>query len=155
MKELSLVFLLWQPTEVTPAARLWLTRALISEAGWRAPADHQAIPWVLRRRWQARGGSFVRTIRAYCQGFRLRRRSMSYRQRWVRALPRLPSPRYREDYARVLRGVNAWADGLVPDPCPEADHWAAPSVRRPRWRKVDCGRTKNVFWKVPRKARWR
>jgi hypothetical protein len=44
--------------------------------------------------------------------------------------------------------------GRVADPCGgEADHWGARSLDRRAlgWTRLDCGPTRNVFWRVPRR----
>lgn len=131
--------------ELSVAAEIWLARALVSEAGWQIRGDHYAIPHVLRRRQRIRGDrSIIRTIRAYCVGLK-RGAKPTYRRRWVLRLPRLPSRRYRGSWRRVRAIARRFGAGNLVDPCPDAIHWAAPSVRK-SWPRVDCGDTVNVFY---------
>jgi len=51
----------------TPRAHLLLAQAVVGEAGWAHVVDHDAIPWLLYRRWQRVGGSFEELILTYCK----------------------------------------------------------------------------------------
>lgn len=67
---------------------------------------------------------------------------------------RLAWGRYRERWAAVVAHAREALSGRVADPCGgAADHWGARSLDRRAlgWRRLDCGATRNVFWRVPRR----
>ncbi|MGD8860224.1 MAG: hypothetical protein PVI30_09430 [Myxococcales bacterium] len=148
----------------TSDARLWLARAMIAEAGWRAPRDHAAIAHVLARRWRRvveryETIRFVDVIRNYCSGLGGLSRSPTRRQRWVRRLwPDGSRPEGWPDYASWDRHAPLWrhtlarADrfgrGELRDPCRgRAWHWGG-TIDSPRGRMqpVNCGDTQNTFY---------
>lgn len=145
----------------TPEAKLWLARAMVSEAGWTAHRDHAALAWVLVRRWQIIQMRwpeirFVAVVRRYCAGLRMEMRALTPRQRWVRELPWGPPQRNLSRYERkwdaVREYVERWGAGYVADPCGgDADHWGG-RIDTPSklWSEVDCGETHNSFYSIER-----
>ena len=153
--------------EWSPQTHLWLARAMVAEAGWKAERDHVAIAYVLVRRWRRMTQRlsrfrFVDVIRNYCAGLGDYRRSMTPRQRWVRDLwadavepegwPRSRAswknhaPLWRATLERSAR----WGRGELSDPCRgKAWHWGG-VIDSPRGRMVavDCGRTRNTFYRL-------
>ncbi len=134
-------------------ARLTLARAMVGEADWHEP-DHVAIAHVLARRWRIHQQnreaiSFPRYIQLYSASLR----SDSDRSKWIRALPWGPMPGpFEQRWARVQKLVNAWGQGLIKDPCPQALHWGGAMDRPARsWHPVSCGMTRNIFYTHPRK----
>jgi hypothetical protein len=148
----------------TPEAHIWLSRAMVAEAGWKAERDHIAIAYVLARRWKRLAERwptlrFIDVIRNYCAGLGDYRRELTARQRWLRALswkdaqpkgwPRSASwkrylPLWR---ATVLRSAR-WSEGRLRDPCRgRAWHWGG-VIDTPQGRMVpvDCGHTRNTFY---------
>ena len=142
--------------QLSADARVTLARALVGEADWNTP-DHIAIAWVLAKRWKfaehARPGSasFSQVIRSYAAPLKTK----SDRTAWVQTLP-WDAPLtgalvpYTKHWDKVKRVVTAWSSGRIKDPCPRAVHWGG-TMDQPakRWRPVDCGLTRNIFYSVP------
>jgi hypothetical protein len=134
--------------------QLTLAQVMVGEADWNEP-DHMAIAFVLARRWeqyrQARGPtSFQRYMQLYSSTMKVG----TERARWVRALVwgELPGP-HGKRWQRVQQLVQAWGQGKVKDPCPNAIHWGGAMDRPGRnWEPVSCGLTKNIFYQ-PRDKR--
>ena len=130
------------------ATQLQLARAMVGEADWHEP-DHVAIAYVLSRRWRMHSQnrepiSFQRYIALYAASLR----KASDRSQFIRAMPWGPMPGPHEQrWNRVQKLVQAWGDGLVKDPCPNALHWGG-AMDRPsrRWHPVSCGLTRNIFY---------
>ncbi len=153
-----------------PRAHLWLSRAMVAEAGWRSSADHAAIAWVLARRWERQQARFpyqrfVDVVRQYSRPLDPTR-AVKGRLRWLRGLafsyaePR-GWPRRRASWVvhaplwrRIVDRAEAWARGELADPCRgRAWHWGAPDLEsdRPSGRMVaiECKpRTRNVFYRL-------
>jgi hypothetical protein len=144
--------------------KVWLARAMVSEAGWEETDDHVAVAYVLHRRWQlARkqfpGFSMISIIRKYCSGFR--NTAVTPRQHWVKNLTidaRRPVgwpddiswKHYRERWLAVLRLAESWRKGEHADPCNgKSMYWGGPMDRpSKRMIQMDCGETKNRFYTV-------
>ena len=150
----------------TPQTRLWLARAMVAEAGFDAEQDHRAIAFVLARRWERvreRWSSMrlIDVIRNYCAGLGSYRRSITPRQRWVRALrPDLGKPegwparlsweRHQPLWQATLERVDRFSRGELEDPCRgRAWHWGG-VIDSPRGRMdpIDCGETHNTFYRL-------
>ena len=144
--------------------KLWLARALVSEAGWGETTDHIAIAYVLYRRWRIAlrtypRYSMVQVIKRYCAGFG--RTAPTPRQRWVKNLTgdgKRPEGwpddirwrDYRDRWMKVLDTVESWRRGAFSDPCRGLSrYWGGP-MDRPSRRMIqmDCGPTKNRFYTV-------
>jgi hypothetical protein len=140
--------------EWNEATRLTLAQVMVGEADWHEP-DHVAIAFVLLRRWQqfqqSRGPtSFQRYMQLYSSTMKVD----TERARWVRALPWGDvDGRYDKRWKRVRELANAWGEGKIKDPCPQAEHWGG-AMDRPgkSWEAVSCGLTKNIFYQ-PRDRR--
>lgn len=145
-------------------AKLWLARAMVSEAGWEETRDHVAIAYVLFRRWIVAKRehphiSLTAVIKRYCAGFG--NTIPTARQRWVLTL-RADGGRpaawpndiawvdYKDRWLAVLNTVEQWRRGEHPDPCNGlARYWGGPMDRpSPRMIRMDCGETKNRFYTV-------
>lgn len=159
------------PEQLTDSTKIWLARAMVSEAGWLAKRDHAAIAHTLARRWRVRrerwpGVTFEQVIRNYCAGFYLKEEALDPRQQWVRQLnsdglqPESWPQNVRWDkhlvyWRQVLDSVDRFAEGQLPDPCRgQSWHWGGP-MDDPEGRmvKMDCGETKNTFYTLVPKAR--
>jgi hypothetical protein len=129
-------------------SQLTLARAMVGEADWHEP-DHVAIAFVLARRWRMHSQnrepiSFARYISLYAASLR----NGSDRSQFIRAMPWGPMPGpHEERWNRVQKLVQAWGDGRIKDPCPNAMHWGG-AMDRPsrRWHPVTCGLTRNIFY---------
>jgi hypothetical protein len=146
------------------SAKLWIARAMVSEAGWDETRDHIAIAYVLYRRWQQvkkRYPAFPMTnvISRYCAGFG--KTVYSKRQAWVKNLeadgtrprgwpPDIRWNDYRDRWLSVLETAEEWRSGLHPDPCRGLSrYWGGPMDRpSKRMIRMDCGETKNYFYTV-------
>jgi hypothetical protein len=147
-----------------------VARICVGEAGWDvASGDCAAIAALLVRRAERLGLRPRAMARAYSRSYfgdprRLLRRPWIASLTLARAEPgstaprgwpsRLPWGRYRRRWAAVVAHAREALRGRVADPCGgEADHWGAPSLDRRAlgWQRLDCGPTRNVFWRVPRR----
>lgn len=149
----------------TPNAKLWLSRAMIAEAGWESTRDHIAIAYVLARRWRTMVKRFPRmrfvdVIRFYCSGLEPGNHSPTRRQVWLKGLTfgveepdGWPSsraswekhlPLWRSTLTRAAR----WGSGVFRDPCSgRAWHWGGTmDLPKERMYRVDCGETLNTFY---------
>jgi hypothetical protein len=144
--------------------KLWVARALVSEAGWEETTDHIAIAYVLYRRWQIARRTYpkytlISVIKRYCAGFGSD--VPTKRQKWVKNLTSSGSrPKgwpddirwqdYRDRWLNVLDTVEAWRKGVHPDPCNGLSrYWGGPMDRpSKRMVRMDCGPTKNRFYTV-------
>jgi hypothetical protein len=160
------------PAQFTPRTRVWLARAMVSEAGWKAELDHAGISHILYRRWKNMRKrwpdmTFEHVIRAYCAGFYVKERSLTPRQRWIQQL--IPSPRQPKDWPAKKASWKvhmplwkaAWdragrfGAGKLRDPCRgRAWHWGGeidlPLAKQKRLVEVDCGNTRNTFYTLPK-----
>jgi hypothetical protein len=150
--------------EWTGDVKVWIARAMVSEAGWDETLDHVAVAFVLLRRWrlaqkQFPGYSMVSVVRKYCAGFR--DMALTKRQKWIKNMTldgRRPAGwpddifwrDYRDRWIAVLNLVEAWRRGEHPDPCSgKAMYWGGPMDRpSKRMIRMDCGNTKNRFYTV-------
>ena len=146
------------------SAKLWIARAMVSEAGWDETRDHIAIAYVLYRRWQQVRRKYpafpISTVVArYCAGFG--KTVYSPRQAWVKNLkadgsrpqgwpPDIRWSDYRDRWMAVLETAEEWRLGLHPDPCRGISrYWGGPMDRpSKRMIRMDCGQTKNYFYTV-------
>lgn len=143
---------------------LWLSRAMVAEAGWTGERDHVAIAYVLARRWhrvKERFATlrFLDIVRNYCAGLGDYRRSLTPRQHWLRGLgfgPEEPSgwprdvswARHQSLWKAALTRSMKWFRGELRDPCRgRALHWGG-TIDSPQGRMVpvDCGETRNTFY---------
>jgi len=150
--------------EFSPETRLWLSRAMVSEAGWLAKRDHAAIAHILYRRWKNAlrrwpDLTFEQVIRRYCSGFYVSTESLTKRQKWVQELvPAAIKPANWPETASWERHLPLWravweragrfGRGELQDPCKGAAwHWGAEfDVPQGRMERVDCGDTRNIFY---------
>ena len=145
---------------------IWLARAMVAEAGWRAERDHIAIAYVLARRWRRLTEDwpalrFIDIIRNYCAGLGSYTREFTARQRWLRSLswsdekpkgwPRAASwSRHLPLWRKALRRSAQWSKGGMSDPCRgRAWHWGG-IIDTPQGRMVpvNCGKTRNTYYRV-------
>ena len=139
--------------------------AAVAEADWSA-SDRAAIWHVLKRRADRAGVSMEAMLRRYVSAFRVR---PSARIRWVMELEptcsqpaHWPSnqawPHYQPKCLQAFSDAQAFASGVLTDPCPGATHFggmrlaadharAATAVAAGRWRVVRCAKpTVNTFF---------
>ena len=158
------------PVELVPDhlwnddTKIWIARALVSEAGWDETTDHIAIAYVLHRRWQLARKRYPRytfpsVIKRYCAGFGPT--PPTPRQLWVKNLNvKGTRPKgwpndirwkdYRNRWFKVIDTVEEWRRGAYPDPCNgHSRYWGGPMDRpSKRMIRMDCGPTKNRFYTV-------
>ena len=154
----------------TPSTQVWLSRAMVAEAGWHATNDHIAIAYVLARRWRRLAERwpalrFIDVIRNYCAGLGSYRRELTPRQRWLRSLSwndlvpenwpsGIPWQRHLRYWQSILERSDRWSKGDLKDPCRgRAWHWGG-TIDTPRGRMVpvDCGTTQNTFYRISAEA---
>jgi hypothetical protein len=150
----------------TRDTHIWLARAMVAEAGWKAERDHIAIAYVLARRWRRLTENwpslrFIDVIRNYCAGLGDYTREFTARQRWLRGLswtddkpegwPRAASwPRHLPLWRNALELSARWSEGGLRDPCRgRAWHWGG-TIDTPQGRMValNCGKTRNTYYRV-------
>lgn len=154
--------------QVSEETLVWVSRALVSEAGFKAKRDYATILWVLLKKWKRHTlkdntTSFKDFVLSYCTGLhpdRINNRD----HRWVQFLPangetqpkgwspELDWDKHKILWANLLTFVKYWAAGYVQDPCPRATDWAAPYVDiDPNvFVAVSCGNTKNSYYSLRR-----
>ena len=150
--------------EWTETVKVWMARAMVSEAGFEETQDHIAIAYVLHRRWQQvrrryPGMSMTRVIAQYCAGFG--KTIYSRRQAWVVNLKAdgsrpekwpddLAWRDYKDRWMAVLNTADEWRLGRYPDPCRGLSrYWGGPMDKpSARMIRMDCGETKNFFYTV-------
>lgn len=157
---LFIILLFWvlvflpQKTEASSENRLTLVQALLGEEGWRPSDGHPAILHVLDRR---------RTLPKF-KGLSLTGMANEYAKFLSPKRPKDSTPARRAVFALTLETAPGWAVKLVdqylddpasvPDPCRgRAWHWGSWSdVQTSVRRRVDCGRTHNIFLGFPRRG---
>lgn len=124
---------------------LWLARAQVGEAGWKSQVDHDAIAWVIFRRWEAARrrnpyATIARVAQQYCASLKPTGRQVH----WLRGLEldggrpaRWPVGMrwdvFREPWLGVLSRLDEWAAGRVPDPTRgRAVHFGSPDDPVPK-----------------------
>lgn len=159
----------------TEGARLWLARCQVAEAGWESHRDHDAIAWVLARRWSQyinhpaqppRSVTFEKFIQMY--SVPLQGEPVSRRQKWVRQLsfdaeqpadwpPAVSWLRHAPLWDAVLVRADEWSRGTVPDPSAGvAMHWGGRTDKDPPprayywWEPLQLG-TRNTFYRIRRR----
>lgn len=128
--------------------------------------DVAAIFHIIRRRSERSGRTWMSHARRYSpRALGRRRMGPAARRPWIPHLrldgrrpdrwpERIPWSRYRPEFRDALDHAQQVVEGRVPDPCPEAWHWGAPSGTEytdPRdvwlWREVTCSvPTLNATW---------
>lgn len=152
--------------QATDENLLWLSRALVSEVGFKGERGHAIISWILARKWRNRykqntDWTFKKQIKSYCTEFKAQAINPE-RKRWVSHLPAdgVTKPKgwpkqhrwsnFKKYWIRIQNFVKDWSEGLIPDPCGgKATDWAA-RFYKPNldyFKKVNCGNTKNVYYR--------
>jgi hypothetical protein len=130
--------------EWTFHARNVLAAVVESEGAPVGSVDRAAIPWVLARRWsiQRQGWTFAEQARRYSAPVRLGR------------------ARVRAVGCELGAWLDAWAAGLIADPCPLAVHWGAlcpvsngARCVPPAARLRVCREARNAFIRAPGTAK--
>ncbi len=148
-------------SEWSPETALWLARAQVGEAGWTGYLDHDAMAWVLARRWRAAppGTRFVTVVKQYCNSLDEHRP----RAAWLRNLedsslvpegwPITTRWNVREPQWKEIRmRAELWFAGEIPDPTGgRAMHWDTRSAPMPKGCRLiaDVG-TLNAFYECGR-----
>ena len=143
----------------TDLAKLRMAQAFLGEADGSVP-DHEAIAWVLYRRWKircrVRGYVPLETfIQWYSSPLKLSvktKRARGIRTLvWGDPLPGMPysRPHHVKRWKNARKLVDDWQAGRVKDPCPKALHWGG-TMDKPagHWYPVSCGRTRNIFYGI-------
>lgn len=138
-------------------AKLWLSRSVIGEAGWRRFGEYSAIAWVYATRSEHSSRyTFLRMIKRYSAAVRRPGRS---RNPWLFELgldakrppswPIDPVTRYgpvwrvhKAAWVETLQWADEWAAGKHPNTCPGANHFGGRmDVYRAvaaRWKRIRC-----------------
>lgn len=144
-----------------PSEILGLARICVSESGWDSPHDCEGILSVLRSRSERTGMTLNQAMRAYSK--RVFDRSRTDARRWIADLhlsaqkpdgwpDHLPwDGGYKESWMMMLE----FAEDLLGSSnlrC-SAHHWGdrygdKERALRAGWTEVDCGETKNMFWRT-------
>lgn len=138
--------------EWTAETRLWLARSVLGEVGWSRPQEYAAVAWVYATRSNAaKDWSLHKMIRRYSAAVRSPGLT---RQPWLAQLTNSPArpkswpegPRWENRYDKgwmyVLKVVDLWYAGKMPNPCPGANHFGggmdAYRATRQGWYEVKC-----------------
>lgn len=147
---------------------LLLARLCANEAGLPLSDDCAAIDHVLRVRASVSGRTYADVLHRYQRNAGALGLDRTDSRRWIAFLspdgaeppgwqPRLRWSRHRPRWLALYEQAQAIRAGEVPSPCDvEPDHWGAPGYldrpRRAGWSRVDCGATRNAFWRMPANA---
>lgn len=146
-----------------PSEVLGLARICVSESGWDSPHDCEGILSVLRSRSERTGMTLTQAMRAYSGRVFDRNRNDS--RRWIADLhlhgdkpdgwpSHLP---WEGGYQLSWYMMLEFADDLLKADRNElrcdAHHWGdrhgdKERALRAGWTQVDCGETKNMFWRT-------
>lgn len=127
---------------VNALATLILAVTLFAEAGYHTP-DYAPILQVMQ-------------TRAERQGVPIETLASRYSAAWKRPLlkRRVMSEISNERFGEIVETVQAFARGKLRNPCKgRVDHWGDRHTDMQRalkagWKRIDCGETKNLFWRV-------
>ena len=130
---------------------VWSARACYAEAAW-STADCSALLHVIRKRATRFGWPFLKMLKRYSVVNWLN--SARGRKTSVLTLEdnKRESAQWNLNWQKLVSHVVAVLADNVIDPCPYADHWAAPSyVPRSPMRRVQCNeKVANAFWRSVR-----
>jgi len=142
--------------------RVELAQCMVGEEGWNTPDGWLAIAHVINKRLERARRRFPKlTYRQQLFGYC---KALSSDRRWLRNLsPTLAEPagwprevrwdRHRDKWKAALRVASSWHG--TKDPCPTAIHWGSTvlesdiaNARRHAMVEVDCGDTRNAFYRL-------
>lgn len=130
---------------------VWSARACYAEATW-SMADCSALLHVIRKRASKFNWPFLKMLKRYSVVNWMN--SARGRQTGAFTLDenKQQSDKWNQNWKQLVSHVEAVFDDSVSDPCPHADHWAAPYyVPRSPMRRVRCSeKVANAFWKSVR-----
>lgn len=153
--------------EWTPETRLWLSRSVLGEAGWRRPDEYSAIAWVyVTRVRQTKQFTFLKMVRTYSAAVRGRKNKQNP---WLYELVPDVTKRPRswpvdehglgplwkglhdKAWQEVLEWADEWAVGKRPNPCLGANHYGGWVDRHravaKRWTRIKCeSKMRNRFY---------
>jgi hypothetical protein len=148
-------------SEWNDETKLWLSRSLLGEVGWRRPGEYAAVAWVYSTRAKlSKRYNFLQMIKRYSAAIRApgkRRNPWLFELDFTSTRP--PSwpdgPQWRglhdQAWLEVLDFADEWQAGKIPNPCPGANHYGGYVDRHRaqamRWRRVKCSvKTRNRFY---------
>ena len=135
----------------SPEIVVWSARACYAEAAW-STADCSALLHVIRKRATRFKWPFLKMLKQYSVVNWLK----SSRGQKASALTlsdnKQESERWNQNWRQLVNHVVAVLGDNVSDPCPHADHWAAPwYIPRSPMRRVQCTmKVANAFWRSVR-----
>jgi len=148
------ILLVPSPTDAGVEDRLTIVYALLGEEGWRPTRGHAAILHVLERRRTKlpafEGYTLTEMTKAYSKFLSPKRDPQLPHRAAIYALTIDTAPQW------TVRMVDAFLENPenVKDPCKgKAWNWGATwEIKAPKERIVDCGRTRNTFLKLEKRA---
>lgn len=129
----------------SPAAKLWLARSCVGEAGFDSYDECLGIAWVYATRSRENGHKFVTMVRLYSSAVK---RKANKSRKWIFHLglrghkpknwPKKLSWRpHRAHWLRLLSMLDDWAKGYYENPVEGANHFGSPTDSPGRrWVKI-------------------
>lgn len=132
----------------SPDIIVWSARACYAEATWSI-ADCSALLHVIRKRATKYKWPFLKMLKRYSVvNWRNSTRGLKTSALTL-ASNKHQSEKWNQNWRQLVNHVVAVLEDNVTDPCPRADHWAAPSyVPKSPMRRVRCSeKVANAFWR--------
>lgn len=145
----------------TDEAKLWLSRSVLGEVGWRRPDEYSAVAWVYATRAKgSRHHDFLGMVKAYSAAIKSpgRRREpwlfeLGFDKTRPRSWPNGPlwPGLHDEAWSEVLTWADEWQAGQHENPCPGANHFGGYVDRHraeaARWVTIRCSaKMRNRFY---------
>ena len=135
----------------SPEVVVWSARACYAEATWSI-ADCSALLHVIRKRATKFNWPFLKMLKRYSVVNWLKSAKGQMTAGLTLTNNKNRSAEWNHNWETLVSHVVAVLGDSVSDPCPRADHWAAPYyVPRSPMRRVQCAaKVANAFWRSVR-----
>jgi hypothetical protein len=131
----------------SPEIVVWSARVCYAEATWSI-ADCSALLHVIRKRAAKSHWSFLKMLKRYSAVNWINSQKGKQTATLTLSNNKNQSEKWNQNWSQLVSHVTAVLTDTVSDPCPPADHWAAPSyIPRSPMRRVQCSmKVANAFW---------
>jgi hypothetical protein len=132
----------------SPEIVVWSARACYAEATWSI-TDCSALLHVIRKRAAKFNWPFLKMLKRYSVVNWLKSAKGHATSALTLSNNKNQSAEWNRNWEQLVSHVVAVLGDSVSDPCPRADHWAAPYyVPRSPMRRVQCAaKVANAFWR--------
>jgi len=143
----------------TSEAKLWTARSCVGEAGFGAVQECIGIAWVYATRAKHYGSPYVVLVKKYSSAVKAHEK---HRRGWIFDLQlngtkpkkwpkHLSWKNHKPLWFRILKTLDLWAQGLVPNPVPGANHFGGkmdtPGIRWIRIQPISDVVFRNRFYR--------